>query len=56
MFFIISFVIGGVFMNIYGMASDTLLMCLCVDKELSRGSAKSCPPSLLEFENNYMWF
>jgi len=46
MFFIISFVIGSIFMSIFGMAADTLLMCLCVDKELSQGSAKSCPTAL----------
>lgn len=43
MFAIISFVVGSIFMNIYGMAADTLLICLCADKELSKGSAKSCP-------------
>lgn len=54
MFGIISFVIGSIFMNIYGMSSDTLLICLCVDKELSKGSAKSCPVCLAEFENEHM--
>ncbi len=37
------------------MAADTLLICLCADKELGKGSAKSCPPTLAEFENEYMW-
>jgi len=54
MFAVISYTIGSLFMNIYGMGADTLLMCLCSDKELSRGAASSCPPTLAEFENEYM--
>lgn len=54
-FLIISFVIGSLFMNVYGMAVDSILMCYIVDSELNRsnGGAKSVPPSLKEFLNEY---
>lgn len=42
-------------MNVYGMAIDAILMCYIVDSELNRsqGGAKSVPPSLQEFLNEY---
>jgi hypothetical protein len=41
-------------MNIYGMAADTLLMCLCSDKELHHGKASSCPKGIQKFEEDHM--
>ncbi|KAL4476085.1 hypothetical protein ABPG74_009818 [Tetrahymena malaccensis] len=54
LFVVIAFCISSVFMSIYGMAADTLLMCLCSDKEINRGRPQSCPQTLQEFENEYM--
>lgn len=54
LFFIISFVIGYLFMNVYGMAGDTLLFCLCVDKEVSKGQSRSAPKSIQFFEKEYL--
>jgi hypothetical protein len=31
---ITSFVIGSIFMSVYGTASDALLQCYCIDEEL----------------------
>jgi len=45
-FFVISFVIGSIFMGIFSMASDTIMMCILVDKETNNGSAKSVPVHL----------
>jgi len=47
-FLIVSLVIGSLFMNVYGMAVDSILMCYIIDNELNRnqGGAKSVPPSL----------
>ncbi|EGR30686.1 solute carrier family 44 protein member 2, putative, partial [Ichthyophthirius multifiliis] len=53
-FFVISYTVGSIFMNIYGMASDSLLICLLSDKELNKGKLRACPDTLQEFENKYM--
>ena len=54
-FLITSFTIGSLFMNVYGMAIDTILLCYIVDMELNRnkGGAQSIPPSLREFIEEY---
>lgn len=43
------------FMNLYGMGVDTLLMCYLVDYELHKneGGPKSAPPSLKEYVSEY---
>lgn len=57
-FLIISFVIGSLFMNVYGMAVDSILLCYIADSELNSksGGAKSIPPSLKEFLDEYKWY
>jgi len=54
---IVALVIGSLFMNVYGMAVDTILICYIVDYELFKheGGAKSIPPSLKEFLSEYKW-
>jgi solute carrier family 44 (choline transporter-like protein), member 2/4/5 len=54
-FLIISLVIGSLFMNVYGMAVDAILLCYIADSELHRheGGAKSVPESLKEFLVEY---
>jgi hypothetical protein len=41
------------FMSIYGMACDTVLMCFTYDEDLNKqtggGSAQHCPETLREF-------
>lgn len=41
-------------MNIYGMATDTILLCYLADVELfhHQGGAQSVPPALKEFLDN----
>lgn len=39
-------------MNVFGMAADTLILCVASDMELNR-QAKSMPPSLKDFLNDY---
>lgn len=54
-FLIISMVVGSLFMNVYGMAVDAILLCYIIDSELHRneGGAKSVPSSLKEFLHEY---
>jgi len=53
----VSMVIASLFMNVYGMAVDSILLCYLVDTELYKheGGAKSIPPSLKEFLSEYKW-
>lgn len=50
---VIAYVISVVFMSVYGMAIDAILMCFLYDEEMARGSEnkkpKHCPPSLESF-------
>jgi len=52
---IISFVVGCLFMNIYGMGTDSILLCYLADYELhqNEGGAKSIPATLKEFLHEY---
>jgi hypothetical protein len=50
--FIFAYVIGAVFMNVYGMAADTILACFIVDEEIhskKNSPALHCPESLKTF-------
>lgn len=51
------YVIGRMFMNIYGMGVDTLLMCYIVDYEVNRseGGPKSVPNTFKEYVSEYEW-
>jgi hypothetical protein len=48
LFIIISFVISSSFFNIYGIAADTLFVCMVVDRQ-ENGIVISAPDSLKEF-------
>ncbi|KAM3144620.1 hypothetical protein pb186bvf_003227 [Paramecium bursaria] len=54
-FLFIALIIGSLFMNIYGMATDTILLCYLADVELfhNQGGAQSVPPALKEFLDTY---
>lgn len=51
--FIIAYAISVLFMTIYGMACDTVLLCFIYDEELNKQnggqSAQHCPETLREF-------
>ncbi len=44
-------------MNIYGMGTDSILLCYLADYELhqNEGGAKSIPATLKEFLHEYAW-
>lgn len=50
-FFCVAYIIGSVFMSIYGVATESILMCYFVDKQLNKlGDEKdNCPAPLLKF-------
>ncbi|CAD8090823.1 unnamed protein product [Paramecium sonneborni] len=50
-FVVVSYMIGKMFMNLYGMGVDTLLICYIVDTEMNKneGGAKSVPNSLKQY-------
>jgi solute carrier family 44 (choline transporter-like protein), member 2/4/5 len=49
--FFIAYAIATVFMMIYGMAIDSILMCFLYDEEMNKGKGapKNCPELLREF-------
>jgi hypothetical protein len=50
--FIFAYVIGAIFMTVYGLAADTILACFVTDEELSKkknAPARHCPASLRDF-------
>eukprot|EP00825_Cyclidium_porcatum_P019462 TRINITY_DN220_c0_g1_i3.p1 TRINITY_DN220_c0_g1~~TRINITY_DN220_c0_g1_i3.p1 ORF type:complete len:664 (-),score=98.29 TRINITY_DN220_c0_g1_i3:141-2132(-) len=53
---IISYVIAVIFMSVYGLAIDAILMCFLYDEEMAKGNnnqkPKHCPPTLEEFFKN----
>ncbi|CAD8075354.1 unnamed protein product [Paramecium sonneborni] len=51
-FAFISLTLSSVFMNVYGMGIDTILLCYMADKELF-STAKSVPVSLQDFLHKY---
>jgi solute carrier family 44 (choline transporter-like protein), member 2/4/5 len=42
-FWFIGLIISLIFMTVYGIAADTLCVCLSIDKEINNGVQKSCP-------------
>jgi len=50
MFGIISFVVGSIFMGIYGTAADTILACFIMDEEMDpSGNSPNAPEKITEF-------
>jgi len=47
--FFISYTVGCLFMNVYGMAIDAIFLCFCYDEDKGKGNAKHCPDLLKEF-------
>jgi len=53
MSFIISYVIGTFFMDVFGVASDTILLCYCIELDVLKGMAIACPAQLKETLDTY---
>ena len=53
MFGLIGFVIGSLFMSVYGDVADAVLIVFCMDEEIQQthynGQAQHCPAPLLKF-------
>jgi len=51
-FFMCSYVIGSIFMNVYGVATEAILQCYMLDKRLNEvlgDPVDNCPEPLAEF-------
>lgn len=50
-FFIVAYLIGSVFMSIYGVATEAILMCYFIDLKLNEmgDELDNCPAPLLKF-------
>lgn len=46
---VMTFTVGGLFMELYSMACDTILQCFLVDSEVNGGVANNCPSAMKEF-------
>lgn len=55
-FFMCSYVIGAIFMNVYGVATEAILQCYMLDKRLNEEEndpVDNCPKPLREFFEEY---
>lgn len=52
---VVSYIMGDLFMSVYGMACDCILQCFLVDEEVNKGGGgpKHCPSTLKEFIGKY---
>lgn len=46
MSFVISYVVGSFFMDVFAVAADTILLCYCIEMDIQRGMSYACPPEL----------
>jgi solute carrier family 44 protein 1 (choline transporter-like protein)/choline transporter-like protein 2/4/5 len=53
-FALLSFVIASNFMNIYGISSDTIIHCFCMDEEMHDDEARHAPKLLREFVHHHL--
>lgn len=42
----ISYVIASLFMDVFGIGSDTLLLCYCLEMDVLKGLSFCCPAKL----------
>lgn len=42
-FFVVSYVVASLFMDVFGIGSDTLLMCYCLELDVLKGLSYACP-------------
>ncbi len=45
-FFVISFVVASLFMDVFAVGSDTILLCYCLEMDVLRGMSYACPEEL----------
>lgn len=55
MFILISFLVSALFMNVYGMASDSIYFCYQIDKELNYGTTAQIPLIVANFAREKWW-
>lgn len=53
LFGIVSYPVACAFLNLFEMASNTILMCYCVELDLVKGANPKCPLGLRNFLRNY---
>lgn len=46
MSFVISYVVGSLFMDVFAVASDTFLLCYALEMDILKGVSYACPPSM----------
>jgi len=54
--FMFAYVIGAVFMTVYGLAADTILACFILDESMNKkknAPPRHCPESLKDFLDNH---
>lgn len=54
LFGVVSYPVASAFMGLFEMASNTILMCYCLELDLAKGTNPKCPPGLKNFLRNYM--
>lgn len=52
MSFVIGYVIGTFFMDVFGVASDTILLCYSLELDILKGLTYACPLELKEVLDN----
>lgn len=45
-FFVISFVVASLFMDVFAVGADTVLLCYCLEMDVLRGMSYACPDKL----------
>lgn len=53
MSFVISYVIGTFFMDVFAVASDTMLLCYFLELDILKGLSYACPSGLKEVLDSY---
>jgi hypothetical protein len=46
MSFVISYVVGSFFMDVFAVAADTILLCYSLEMDILKGMSYACPPGL----------
>ena len=52
-FFVISFVVASLFMDVFAVGSDTILLCYCLEMDVLRGMSYACPEELKHMMKQY---
>lgn len=49
----ISYVVASLFMDVFGIGSDTLLLCYCLEMDVLKGLSYACPAALKSLLDSY---